>query len=226
MSSAPENLVTDLLPRRWCIVRTRGPNTLPLVQMLTASRFDVWTPVKTLSRPATRRKPRTEHDFPILPGLAFVAASQVVMLSYVSTSVNDYHRGFSIYYHDGRIPLIGDRTLDGLRDEERAAADRIQAERDAITREQRRQERANALQTEQARRKFLRSQRREFRRGAAVVVTDVPALAGLPGVIVKSNGTSAVVSFGGMLEWTIEAWQLTPHDVPVDVVSARTGIVA
>lgn len=41
----------------------------------------------------------------------------------------------------------------------------------------------------------------------------MPAFAGMMGVIEQSNGRSAVVSFGGSLVMTIEAWRLSVYDV-------------
>lgn len=44
-------------------------------------------------------------------------------------------------------------------------------------------------------------------------VTDQPSLAGMTGVIAKTDGRSAVVAFGGLLTMTTEAWPLSAHVV-------------
>lgn len=203
----------DVKRERWCILRTGGAQTLRLVRTLNAAGFEAWSPVRTIGVPETKRAPRSERDLPILPTFVFARAGQLSALAHAAVQAVSPHPGFSIFRHGGRIPLIGDAAIDGLRAEEAAEASRIQAERDDLTREERRKARVAVLTTERARKKALRAERRDFDIGAPVTVGDMPALMGMTGIVERSDGRSALVSFGGMLEITVEAWRLSPHDV-------------
>jgi hypothetical protein len=61
----------------WCILRTSGGRTVPLARSLAAVGFEVWTPVRTIRRPApgqgrrlvmSQRRKLIDVDLAILPG--------------------------------------------------------------------------------------------------------------------------------------------------------------
>lgn len=205
---------------QWCILRMAGPRTLALAHSLGRAGFTVWTPVKTIMRPipgqrrnlllGTRRAMR-EVNVPILPGFAFVDASQVAEVSSVAVDPLSPHHGFSVLQVAGRAPIIGSSSLSGLRDAEARAAEITEETRTAQSRHEARKLRAERMRTERARRKALRSERRDFAVGDAVMLTNMPAMQGMVGSIVKSNGRSAKVCFGGAIEFEVEAWQIVPN---------------
>ena len=209
----------------WCILRTSGGRTLNLARSLAEAGFDVWTPTRTIKRPhgkpdAKGRRATIEIDLPILPTFVFARVGGLSNLAHIAGDPAHQHPPFSIFSHAGRIPLIGNTSVSGLQEEERLAAKHIGALRDAETREEQRRIRVAALRTKRERERALRAERHEFAVGTQVSVTDQPSLAGMTGVIARSDGRSAVVAFGGSLTMTIEAWRLSPHDVSVASIAA------
>ena len=203
----------------WCILRTSGGRTVPLARSLTAAGFEVWTPVRTIRRPAPgqrrrlamgQRRKLIDVDLAILPGFVFARADQLHDLVRESLAEISLHPGFSVFHQGGRVPLVREYSVLGLRSAERDAATARQAELAAETREEERRARAERLRTEKDRRKALRRQVKDFGTGAEVTVIGMSAFDGLVGVVVRGNGATATVEFGGMLPVKIEAWQLMP----------------
>jgi hypothetical protein len=207
----------------WCILRTSGAKTLPLAESLTKAGFDVWTPKRTFRRAlrvGRKNERKVEIDAPILPTFVFASAHDLHSLAVAASAEDSPHPSFSIFRYLGRIPLVGHASVVGLRDAERAATEAIQMERDEDVRREARRVRIAMLKTEQARRKALRSERRNFSEGASVTVAEMPALTGMTGVVLESDGKSALVWFGGLLTMNIEAWRLSAHDVYTPSVAA------
>lgn len=212
---------------RWCILRTSTSRTLPLAEALLAIGIDAWSPRRTVRRPAPgsarryvmgRRRVMIEVTVPILPGIVFVDACRLQDAISVSLIPFGPLPAFSIMQVAGRAPEIGAAAIHGLLNAEAEATAGIIAEREADSREEARRERAERLRSERERRKALRRERKAFDRGAEVEVTNMPALAGMTGVIVESKGATTKVHFGGALTLTVEAWQV----VPTGVHSANT----
>jgi hypothetical protein len=86
----------------------------------------------------------------------------------------------------------------------------IAAEREAETRAVARLERAERFRTERARLKALKRERKDLPPATLVTVAEMPALDGMEGAVVSSDGKSAIVNFGGAVNWHIEAWRLMP----------------
>lgn len=203
----------------WLILRTSGAQTLRLATSLTEVGFDVWTPKRTYKRPKPGkcelidgRKPTVEIDAPILPTFVFARAHRQVDLIAAIAEPASKHPAFSIFCHTGRVPYIGDGSIAGLRAEEQREAELLLRLREAEGREERRRIRAEAATTERERRRALQAER-SFKNGDAVVVDEMPAFAGMTGVVVGERGRAMVVSFGGSLTLEIEAWQLSPDEV-------------
>lgn len=206
----------------WCILRTSGGRTLPLMRSLREAGFDVWTPVRTTRQPVRRgADEKRDIDSPILPTFVFAQSQHVARL--VAEARNPARAGppFSVFHWGNRIPLVSAGAIAGLQLAERAAQEALELEREYETREERRRARAANMRSEQARRKALRSVHRQFRIGALVEVTDLPAMASLSGTVVESKGKSAVIAFG-KITMEIEAWRLNPVDVK-DVPRASHG---
>ncbi|CAN5575747.1 hypothetical protein BH10PSE14_BH10PSE14_06570 [soil metagenome] len=210
----------DVSTSRWCILRTSGGKTLELATSLLAAGFEAWTPRRTTKQPKRgiklrqgMKRPMVEVDAPILPTFVFVRANQVDELALAVANPARPHPAFSIFHFAGRVPLVSDRDVAGLQEEERRAAELIAQLRECEDREERRKVRANALRSEKARRRAMRMERRDLKVGATVEVNGMPALAGMSGIIESTDGRSAMVDFGGMLTMKVEAWQLSPLDI-------------
>jgi hypothetical protein len=200
---------------RWCILTTSGGRTIPLAESLASAGFDVWTPTEVIRRKVRRGHSTVtvEKAAPIAPTLVFGKEEHLSDFARIVHQPFHRHPGFSIFQWCGKAPIIGDASLLGLRLREAEAQAAIEAVREGIARRERQMERASQMRTEQQRRKALRSERREFEKGARVVVPSEASMTGLTGTVIESNGTSALVAFGGSLVMTIEAWQILPIDV-------------
>jgi hypothetical protein len=203
----------------WCILRTSGGRTVPLARSLAAAGFDVWTPVRTIRRPAPgqgrrlvmgQRRKLIDVDLAILPGFVFARADQLHDLVRAAGAEPSPHPSFSVFHQAGRVPLVRDTSIIGLRAAEEDARELRRAEMEAETREEARRARADRMRTESNRRKMLRRVTKELPSATEVMVEGMPAFDGLIGVVVEGRGATAVVEFGGSLRIEIEAWQLTP----------------
>lgn len=202
-------------PTRWCILRTAGPRTVALARSLSDGGIQAWTPTFTVRQRATRRGIARDRTSPFIPTFVFAPAERLLDLCGIADDPRSQHPPFSVFRHDGRVPLIGEASLAQLRQAEQDAAARYQAEQDERDRETTRRIRAETMRTEKARKKALRKEHRSFTVGTQVNVTDMPALTGMQGVVTESRGATAVIHFGGNLTIEIEAWRLAPHDIHV-----------
>lgn len=203
----------------WCILRTSGGRTVPLARSLAAAGFEAWTPVRTIRRPAPaqgrrlvmgQRRKLIDVDLAILPGFVFARADQLHDLVRAAGAEQSPHPSFSVFHQAGRVPLVREASIIGLRCAERDAFNARQAELEAETREEERRARAERLRTEKERRKALRREVKDLGAGDAVTVQGMAAFDGLVGIVVQGHGSRAVVEFGGSLRIEIEAWQLLP----------------
>ena len=204
---------------RWCIARTSAGQTLRLAETLAAAGMTVWTPRRTVKRPAPgsrrryvtgQRRIMVEATYPILPGFVFVRGDQLVDLVGIAALAFGPHPAFAILQLGPRAATVRDHQIKGLREAEAEAEAAIAAEREAETREEARRERAERFRTERARVKALRRVRKDLEPESEVSVAEMPALEGITGTIISSNGKSAFVNFGGAIRWHIEAWRLMP----------------
>jgi len=212
---------------RWCILRTSGGQTLPLADYLVKVGIEAWTPRRTFRRTLQAGKKgerKVDVPAPILPTFVFARAAHLVALAKLAADETFPHPAFSIFrdvdrHGQGRHPLVGDASVQGLREAEAAATEAQRLQLEADTREEAEAIRVAALRTERERlkaarmaeaerRKALRAERRDFDPGQRVTVEEMPALAGMSGIVKRSKGRSAIVAFGGLLTMEIEAWQL------------------
>lgn len=205
---------------QWCILRMAGPRTLAVAESLTEAGFGCWTPIRTIMRPIPgqrrslalgQRRAMMEKTVPIIPGFVFAPASSLIDIASIAVDPCSRHPSFCMFQVAERAPIIGERSLTGLRAEQAKADQEAEILRENISRQDARKLRAERMRTERARRKALRSERRDFNVGDAVTVIDMPAMQGMVGSIVKSNGKAAKVSFGGAWEVEVEAWQIVPN---------------
>lgn len=214
---------------RWAILRTSGGQTLPLMRSLREAGLEAWTPARVIRRVLQRGRPGERHveiDVPILPTFVFASEAQLSQLDdAVSGQVSgrgSVHPAFSIFRHGGKIPLIADAEIAGLRGEEDREAATLQAMRDAETYAEAEAIRIAAIKSESARRRAtkeserarlnaLRSMPFTLDPGTLVDVAEMPALVGVAGVFEATNGSYALVRFGS-LSWKIDGWRLSPSD--------------
>jgi len=189
---------------QWCILRTGGSRTLPLVRSLAGVGLDVWTPIAMTERRKGRSRVRVEAAAPILPTFVFARADDLSELLAIETALTSQHPQFSLFRYAGRIALIADAELAQLRTEESRAA--------------------------LARR---RKERHVFEKGARVTVPD-GAFTGLTGIVEDGgNGKFTLVIFN-QLPIRIASFLLKADDVqkakPIKGIAAQvaalTGRVA
>lgn len=209
---------------RWFILRTSGGQTLALAASLCAAGFDVWTPARTLRRYMPARTPSgkrlIETDVPILPTFVFARETVLEALAAATTQEPSPYPAFSVFRHGGRVPIVADVEIAGLRAEEAREAATIKAMREAESHAEAERIRIAAIKSEAVRRRAEREleqrQRAALRNqgccvepGALVEVMDAPALVGVAGVVERIEGPYAHVRFGTR-SWKIEGWRVMP----------------
>jgi transcription antitermination factor NusG len=162
----------------WCILRTSGGRTLPLARSLVDADFEVWTPVETISRRRPRSKIKIDIEAPIMPTFVFARAWHLPELLACASSPINEHPSFSVFHYAGKIPLVAEREVEGLRREEHRAMRRVQ-----------------------------RTQRKDFAIGERVRVPEGP-FAGMSGVVQQSDGKFALVGFAGTMRVKIATFLL------------------
>lgn len=204
---------------RWCIARTSSAQTLRLAATLADAGVVAWTPRRTVKRaaPGARRRYVTgqrrvliEVTQPIIPGIVFVRGDFLDDLVAIAALTFGLYPAFTILQFGPRAATVRDRQLQGLRSAQDDADQAIAAEREAETRAAARLERAERFRTERARLKALKRERKDLPPATKVTVAEMPALDGMEGAVVSSDGKSAIVNFGGAVDWHIEAWRLMP----------------
>jgi transcription antitermination factor NusG len=216
----------------WYILRTSNGRTVRLAASLSARNIEAWTPVRVVKRPAPgqrrrlvmgQRRKMIEMETPILPGFVFVRARHLDELAHIASLPFSEHPEFSVFQRGGRAPVVSERSIDGLREAEAAAAADIAARRAADSADEVRRIRSEQMRRERDRRKAMRREWKSFEPGAEVLVEN-PAFDGLTGRIVSSNGATAMVDFGGALVMKVEAWQVIPAALSGGL--NRSGIAA
>lgn len=215
---------------RWCILRTSGGQTLPLARSLSAAGFDAWTPARTVRKTVRAKTPtgarQFEVELPILPTFVFARERDLAVLADAAVQSVSPHPNFSVFRHGGRIPLVSDGDVAGLRAEEQRAQEMVQAMRDAETHAEAEKIRIAAMKSEAARRRATKEMERALvtslrakpialADGASVRVDEMPAFAGVTGVVESIDKSFAMVRFGTS-SWKIEAWRLSPYDLEQD----------
>jgi hypothetical protein len=167
---------------RWCILRTSGLRTLALTKSLVEGDIEAWTPTRIVTDRALRCRKRVEREVAIAPTFVFAKARHLGDLACMRTLPVNPHPSYSIFTYAGRIPLVTNSEIVGLRDEE----ERNQVAHAAM-KERQRQEDA---------REVRRKDRRDFPDGTPVK-TSRQAFQGMTGIIEQSKGNYALVMFPG-----------------------------
>jgi len=181
MGGKGDTIATD--SGRWCILRTSGARTLPLVKSLCEAGIDAWSPAKVDRIRIPRTKRYAERRTAILPTFAFAREEHIGALRLALAQPISPHPLFWIFRHMERIPLISDREIEGLRAEE-----------------------------ERAKRRELKSKRHEFPIGTTVKTSEA-GFRGLSGVVERGDDRFALVCFGGRLRVKIATFLLESDGV-------------
>jgi transcription antitermination factor NusG len=121
----------------WCILRCRGAATLRLAESLTDDGLEAWSPRETRKIRIPRMNVRRDVVLPLLPSYVFAKASQLVELLQLSAMPIKPRRGaqseashadFSVMHCFGKLPLVADTDLNGLRSLEAKLTPRKKAE--------------------------------------------------------------------------------------------------
>jgi transcription antitermination factor NusG len=99
----------------WCILRMASADTLRVLRMLKLFGMEVWTPVeKRLGRmPKTRA--RFDKEFALMPSYIFAHVEHMDQLLRMAMVPTAGVPRFSMFQHNGGIPLVADYQLDALR---------------------------------------------------------------------------------------------------------------
>lgn len=108
----------------WCILRTKGSNTLRLSNSLNLSHIEAWTPTEIHVHRDRKTRARTEAMVPVMPTYVFARATCLPDLVELSLQPVSIHPGFSVFRYLDRFPVVGDAELSALRSIERKAAAR------------------------------------------------------------------------------------------------------
>lgn len=108
--------------KKWCILRTKGSNTLRLASSLILEGIPAWTPVEVQLRKKHSDRPAAEVMVCVMPTYVFAAAERLTDLFRMGASPVAITPSFSVLRHHDRVPLVADRDLTALRAIERKAA--------------------------------------------------------------------------------------------------------
>lgn len=170
----------------WCIIRTSGPRTLPLVRSLRKSGFDAWTPTAMQRKRRPRSDKYRDIEAAVLPTFAFARSEHLTELLALQHAPVSDHPPFTVLQHRDRFPLVADAAMVPLREyEEKLAHDWEEFLK------------ADRIARKKSRRWRGAEARRAYVLGQIVRVPDT-AFEGLDGEIVevKKNG-ELVLSFHG-----------------------------
>lgn len=169
-----------------------------------------------------------ETSLAILPTFVFIRAasttaardSQLRALIAAGRQSPSPFPTFTVFRHANRAPMVGDREIAGLREEEAREAALTQAMRDAESQAEARRIRLAEMKSASARRRAeaalareqraaRRTERTDIAPGTDVEVIGAPAFAGAYGVLESVEGHYVNVRFGSH-SWKIEGWQVMP----------------
>ena len=109
----------------WIILRCSGKATLQLVKSLEGAGYlgQIWTPTVEVAVRTGASRSKSKVDVAVLPSYAFCDADRVSDLIGEAADPTSNHPNFSLFRHNGRIAVVSDRSLDGLRIEQNKKSD-------------------------------------------------------------------------------------------------------
>ena len=180
----------------WFILRMASSDTLRVKDALCKAGLNVWTPVEVRAK----RKPRTraiaEGSYALMPSYAFAHVQDLETIMRLAMMPRQDMPRFSVFLHQGGIPLISEEALGPLRQEERRCLSVFERAKRKVT--------ANPV----------------FGIGQEVTVPEGP-FQGMTGIVESSGGQYSLVRFtmfGKVVSVKIAPLLIQP-DVPSDAVS-------
>lgn len=107
--------------QQWCILRTRGSNTLRLASALDLLGIPSWTPIEIQLRSKSKRS-AAEVMVSVMPTYVFASAEYLTDLFALASSPVSAAPSFSVFKYRDRVPLVADGQLASLKRIEREAA--------------------------------------------------------------------------------------------------------
>lgn len=147
---------------------------------------------------------------PITPTFVFVEPSHLTELAELAQAPDSPHPPFSVFQWNGRIAVIEDSALEGLREEETASDARAAIGRRA--------------EAEIARRGEKDALRRVIPRGQEITPASGP-FAGMSGIVEGGDRKEAWVNFGGSLRVKIDTWLIVSDGIGIPA-PCNTGVAA
>lgn len=156
----------------WCILRMASADTLKVLRALQMVGLSVWTPVERRMKKMPRNDAQFDKEIPLMPSYVFGHVQNLPELLRLAMVPGTDLPRFSMFRHQGGIPLIADDQLNALRAEE---------------------ERTTRV-FEKLRRRGLKGPK--FDGGMTVRTTEGP-FEGLSGVVEGQRGEFTLVSYAG-----------------------------
>lgn len=156
----------------WFILRMASSDTLSLHRGLRKAGFDAWTPIERRKGKMPRTRTAYDKEFALMPSYVFVNVHHIAEIQHMAMLPPRNIPRFTVFQHNGGIPLIADDQLDALRAEE----GRLQAV------------------YEKAARKGQKGPK--FDPGQNIRIDDGPFM-GMDGVVEDQQGQFTLVNFAG-----------------------------
>lgn len=98
-----------------CILRCSGAQTMRLVRWLNAAGYDAWSPVEAITMRVPRANIKRRVVKPLMPSYVFVSARDLHDMIELANAEHGDNPRFRVFQMAGRIPIIADKSLEGLR---------------------------------------------------------------------------------------------------------------
>lgn len=189
--------LAELAPDQWpppaaslyCVLRTTGPKTVPLMRSLQEAGIGAWTPVQHISKRRPRTQERQEMLVAFTPTYVFVPAECLEDLRRIEQADVSPHPRFSIFRFYGGTVFVGSRSIAGLMHAEAESRHARERELAAKLWRQRRGERKPVGEA--------------YAKGDVIRPSTGP-FTGMDGIVQESDGRHTLVMFGMAMEVTID----------------------
>lgn len=113
----------------WCILRMASADTLKVAGSLKQAGFDVWTPTEWRVSRMPKTRARFDKAFPIMPSYAFARVEHLDELLRIAMLPGRQGRRFTVFHYGHGVPVVADRSLEGLRWQERQLREKFERSR-------------------------------------------------------------------------------------------------
>lgn len=102
----------------WFILRMASSDTLGVLKALSKAGYDAWTPVERKKGKMPRTRTEYDKEFALMPSYVFVSVHHLPEIQHLAMLPPRNVPRFTVFQHQGGIPLVADDQLDALRAEE------------------------------------------------------------------------------------------------------------